>query len=193
MNNMSNKMLVWLAGMLIGGIVVLAVLIENAKQISSHMVYIELMVAALALLGLLYAAYQVWHGMNTRHLERKQVREAIRRENELLQHQKHIDTQTLMNSHDLELERIRLEHAKLRLEHTKLAMEAQLSQWRVLVPEGHTVVFPADGYQTIASPRQAKQLATGASHREEEQALANPGLSLALPEAHDFAQMLLTG
>jgi hypothetical protein len=157
-NNLSNRAYAWLMGTLMVLIILAAVTVPHWQAINQMLPAVFKVFVSLVVL---VVGYLFWHHFHMRRLERKQrkeevrlISEQIRRENEELEHRKSLETQELMNKHELDLERVTIEREKVRLEQMRATLEHQRLQaaaQMVVLPPGHTAVFPEDDYRAIAS------------------------------------------
>lgn len=180
---LSNKTYAWLIGGLVASIAVLAILIQNAKQVSTALVYAEYLIGLLAVLAAIYAVYQGWHRMSMRQLERQKARAEI----ETIHTNKWVAEQGLLGRQDIELERLRLEQMKLTLEHERLMFAERARIQQQEIKEGNVfVVREGDGsYTTIAAPRMPAIVQGG---KETAGQLPPPKY----PDPIDFVQVLQT-
>ena len=166
-NNLSNRAYAWLMGGLVTSIISLSLLIQHAKDIASALFWIGWLVLALAVFALLWLGYLAYHHFQVRRLTRKRMKQEVK----LIETEKWEREQTLL-----------LEQKRLDLEMEKLRAEMELNRWRVLVPQGHTVVFPAEDYHSIASHAPAQIARTGKGDVVE----ADVRRPLQIPEAYDL-------
>lgn len=167
MKDLSNRAYAWLMGGLVTSIMGLALLIQHANDIMSALVWIGLLLLALTALAILWMLYLLYHNFQVRRLERKKMREEV----DLLSTERWERQQTLL-----------LKQKQLDLELEKIKVEAELNRWRVLVPSGHTVVFPDEDYHAIAShaPAQIARMGKG------EVVDADPVKKIQIPESYDL-------
>lgn len=183
MNNLSNRAFAWLMGGLVTAIVVLAMLIQHAKDIAAGWLWVERVVIGLIVLAGLWLLYLVYHHFQVRRLERMRMLAEVGvveteqwRSEEEFNHQKEIELRTLA-----------IEEQRILLEREKLRAEIELNRWRVLVPAGHTVVFPAEDYHAIASHAPARIAAPGKGDIID----SEPG-KIQVPGAYDLVDIFRT-
>lgn len=166
-NNLSNRAYAWLMGGLVASIISLALLIQHAKDIASALQWIGLLLLALVVLGILWLLYLLYHNFQVQRFTRKKMKAEV----ELLSTEKWERQQTLL-----------LEQKRIDLEMEKIKAEMELNKWRVLVPSGHTVVFPDEDYHAIAShaPAQIARIGKG------EVVDADPVKKIQIPESYDL-------
>lgn len=128
------------------------------KVLAPHAIQIGIGVLIIGGITLAYLTYHQWYmGHMQRKLQSETVRQlsaATQRENEMLEHKKWMESQTLLHAQQIEQDKLEIERERIRLEQMKATLEHQRLQsthQHILVPNGHTVVFPGDEYRTIAS------------------------------------------
>jgi len=178
MNNLSNRAFLWLMGGLITAIIALAMLIQHAKDVAAGWVWVERGVIGLAVLSGLWVFYLIYHHFQVRRLERMRMLAEVGvietgqwRSEEEFNHQKEIELRTLA-----------IEEQRIMLEREKLRAEIELNRWRVLVPSGHTVVFPDEDYHAIASHSVPKIAGPSKGDTVD----SDPRRSIEIPGAYDL-------
>jgi len=153
MDNLSNRAFLWLIGGLITTILLLAMLIQHAAA----WVWVERGVIGMVVLGMLWLLYLVYHHFQMKRLERMQMLAQV----SVVETEQWRSEEEFNHQRELELRTLAIEEQRILLDREKLRAEIELNRWRVLVPAGHTVVFPAEDYHSIASHAPARIAAPG--------------------------------
>ena len=147
MNNLSNRAFGWLMGGLITAIVVLAMLIQHVQDIAAGWVWVERVVIGLFILASLWLGYIIYHHFQVRRYTRMRMSAEV----SVIETEQWQTEQEFTHRQMIELKQMAIEEQRLMLEREKLHAEMELNRWRVLIPAGHTVVFPEEDYHSIAS------------------------------------------
>lgn len=188
MDNLSPKAKIIITLVITGLILLTYAAIALYKLLAPHAVQIGIGVLLVGGLILVYLAYHHWYiGHMARTLQKETVRQlssTTQRENDMLEHKKWVETQELLHRQQIEQGRLEIEREKVRTEQMKLTLEherLQADQQHILVPTGHTVVFPGDEYRAIASAARPMIAAQAEATAQEE---------FVKPVAPDFKSML---
>ncbi len=154
----STKGKIILSLVITGLILLTYVAIALYKVLAPHAAQIGIGVLLVGGITLAYLTYHHWYiGHMARRIQKEtvyQLASATKRENDLQEHKKWVETQTLLHQQQIEQDRMAIERQRLTVEQMKLTLEHQRlthAQQHVLVPAGHTVVFPHDDYRSISS------------------------------------------
>jgi hypothetical protein len=157
-DNISTKGKIILSLVITGLILLTYVAIALYKVLAPHAMQIGIGVLLVGGLTLGYLTYHQWYiGHMQRTLQKETVRQlasATQRENDLLEHKKWVETQELLHKQQLAQDQLTLKQQELTIRQMELTLEHQRlshAQQHVLVPAGHTVVFPHDEYRSITS------------------------------------------
>jgi len=181
MNNLSNRAFLWLVGGLLTSIITLSLVIQHAKDVAAGWIWIERAVIGAAVLGVLWLGYLIYHHFQIRRLERMRMLAEVG----VLETDQWRAEEEFNHQRELELRTLAIEEQKVMLEREKIRAEIELNRWRVLVPSGHTVVFPAEDYHAIASHSVPKIAAPSKGDTVE----ADPSKSIQIPGAYDLVDV----
>jgi hypothetical protein len=191
MDNLSPKAKIIITLVVTGLILLTYAAIALYKLLAPYAVQIGIGVLAVVGVALVYLVYHQWYlGHMHRTMQKETVRqiaEQIRRENELLEHQKAAKTLELDYQQEIRRSEIRLREKEITLEQMKVTLEHErlmAAQQHITVPNGSMLVSAApDDYRTIAynAPAQIAQRAG--------QQGVNQGDDFVKPVAPDFIAM----
>ena len=181
MNNLSNRAFAWLMGGLITAIVALALLIQHEKDIASWPGWTWILWGS-AVLAILVIGHFAFHHFQVRRFERLRLLAEVG----VVETEQWRSEEEFNHQREIELKQLAIEEQKILLEREKLQAEMELNRWRVLIPSGHTVVFPGEDYHAVNASHPAPQIArTGKSDIVD----ADPGKQVQIPVAYDLVDV----
>lgn len=200
-NRLSNRVFAFIIIALVLIAALITVLLILRDSIAAIGLYLEVAIGLLTLLIIVLAFYYVVskanHARQMRLLERQRIATEIKeREEAALRERERLALQRFEaeNKHQVELAHAHAKMLEARAKLEDVRLRANIEDSRVLVPQGHTVVFADSDRRT---PREyavihgmSPNARVEAAKEQAQIVAANPSLTLPYPEPLDFAQVL---
>jgi len=142
---MSNRAYAWLMATTVTLLVVGVILWRIWSYIDTVLQYALIALGVVCGITVIVGVYLGWHKFMLDHYERKSKKQLLLLESEDRQQKRRREADLV----ELEFEKIRLQQMKESNEHQRLMVVARESERRVLIPPGHTVIFPDDNYRRL--------------------------------------------
>ena len=169
MNQVSNRSYLWLMVTLIALLIVGVVLYRVWDSLPVILHYVVIGLCVLGGILVLVALYLAWHHLKLHHYVRVERQQVVYQATQDREHTRQLaldrldqEKQDREYAQFLEAEKLAIRREEIRLEQMRATLEHQRLQaaaQTIILPAGHTAVFPGDNYQRVEGLPVPQQIA----------------------------------